>query len=34
MKKEGLSDYKVQVLYEGADIKINIFCLDPSNGFK
>jgi len=29
-----LEQFKVQILYEGADIKINMFCLDPSSGFK
>ena len=29
-----MSMFKVQILYEGADIKINLFCLDPSSGFR
>lgn len=30
----GISQFKIQVVYEGADIRIIIHCLDPSSGFK
>lgn len=31
---EDISQFTIQVVYEGADIKIIIHCLDPSSGFK
>jgi hypothetical protein len=33
-ERVGISQYAIQVYYEGADIKINIHCLDPSSGFR
>ena len=34
MMRVGISQFTIQILYEGADIKINMYCLDPSSGFK
>lgn len=31
---DDISQFTIQVVYEGADIKIIIHCLDPSSGFK
>jgi Rad3-related DNA helicase len=31
---KAIEQFKVQILYEGADIRINIYCLDPSSGFR
>jgi hypothetical protein len=32
-KNKEKSEYVVQISYEGSDIKINIYCLDPGCGF-
>jgi len=32
--RAGISQFTIQVAYEGADLRINIHCLDPSSGFK
>lgn len=32
--RAGISQFTIQVAYEGADIRISIHCLDPSSGFK
>lgn len=33
-QRSGVSQFVIQVNYEGADIKIHLHCLDPSSGFK
>jgi len=33
-QRAGVSQFKIQVAHEGADIRITIHCLDPSSGFK
>ena len=33
-KEGGEEQFRVQIVYEGADISIKIFCLDPSIAFK
>lgn len=32
-KGSELSEYAIQILYEGSDIRLNIHCLDPADGF-
>lgn len=33
-RRAGISQFTVQIAYEGADIRVSLHCLDPSSGFK
>jgi len=33
-QQSGVSQFTIQIAYEGADIRVSLHCLDPSGGFK